>query len=239
MNLLEKIRFRTPFLAGLLRPSSFPYNPLLFSTTISRREILQINPKRLRDGFRKFGSDKSTFHDYHIPYSWILERLDSPGSILEIGIGTNDPSLPSTMGKNGQPGASLRAWRAIDRFQHVVGADIDRNCLFQENGISTFYVNQLSDDTLDALVKETQNQFSFILIIDDGLHTTEANIHTFDILFPILEIGGYYVIEDIRESDFIDTFNQIASRIDLRQISIWANPAKSSDNTLIIISKLV
>ena len=46
----------------------------------------------------------------------------------------------------------------------------------------------------------------FDLIIDDGLHTMEANLRTLEIVFPYLKDGGIYVIEDVNQHDdwFVD-----------------------------------
>ena len=58
--------------------------------------------------FKENGSDKSTKHNYHHIYSYILNDISSEKlNILEIGIGTNDPTLISSMGSDGRPGASL------------------------------------------------------------------------------------------------------------------------------------
>ena len=57
-------------------------------------------------------------------------------NIFEVGLGTNNVDVPSNMGKDGKPGASLRAWR--DYFPN---ADIDTRILFKEDKIQTFYTN--------------------------------------------------------------------------------------------------
>jgi hypothetical protein len=56
------------------------------------------------------GSDKgSGGHNYTNVYEKILNHLvgKEDVNIFELGIGTNNPNLPSTMGVNGVPGASL------------------------------------------------------------------------------------------------------------------------------------
>src|SRR5262249_35300312 len=86
--------------------------------------------------FNKYGSDKSSRHGYYKLESSILgpHRNDNL-SLLEIGIGTNDPSVVSNMGKYGKPGASLRAFKDYLPNAKIFGADIDRNILFQEERI--------------------------------------------------------------------------------------------------------
>lgn len=144
--------------------------------------------------FYKYGSDKA-HHTYHILYNFILHRLptESP-NVLEIGIGTNNPDLVSTMFTDGHPGASLRAWRDLIPQSSVFGADIDRNILFQEEGIETFYVDQLNLSSFDAL----KNEKGYDLIVDDGLHSVGANLNTLQFALKSLNVNGWIVIEDIK-----------------------------------------
>ena len=58
--------------------------------------------------FNKFGSDKSTAHNYHHLYGEILKNRDDISYVLEIGLGTNNLDVVSNMGTQGKPGASLR-----------------------------------------------------------------------------------------------------------------------------------
>jgi SAM-dependent methyltransferase len=159
--------------------------------------------KDLAELFKLHGSDKSTKHDYHRIYSAVLagRRLD-PLKILEIGIGTNDPTRTSTMGTNGTPGASLRAWRDWAPHATVYGADIDRNVLFKEDRISTYYVDQLDHVALDELASEFEPN-SFDLVIDDGLHEPLANLNSLKFASKLVKPTGYIVVEDIVEADAI------------------------------------
>ena len=61
--------------------------------------------RELAELFTRHGSDKSTTHRYHMLYSWMLRgRREEPLKILEVGIGTNDVTRPSSMGRQGRPG---------------------------------------------------------------------------------------------------------------------------------------
>jgi SAM-dependent methyltransferase len=145
---------------------------------------------------RLHGSDKSTVHSYYLAYSALLaNRRAEPLRILEIGIGTNDPDAPSSMGTAGRPGASLRAWRDWGPRFEVHGADIDRRILFQEERIKTHWVDQTSLESLAGL--ETLGKGSFDLIIDDGLHRPDANLKTLAFAMRMLKPNGIVVIEDI------------------------------------------
>ena len=97
----------------------------------------------------------------------------------------------------GNPGASLRAFRDFCPNAEIYGADFDSRILFQENGIQTFYVDQTETDSLEEISKKIGNNFD--LMIDDGLHSPNANLHSLKFL-PLLKVGGYAVIEDVNFS---------------------------------------
>ena len=110
------IRNRFEFVKGFFSSSLFTLNRLLINGKNVNRLFPNLESRRLRTLFNDFGSDKSSEHDYEIFYSQILQSLPS-GDLLEIGIGTNNPNLNSTMGKSGKPGASLFAWQECQTFQ--------------------------------------------------------------------------------------------------------------------------
>jgi hypothetical protein len=165
-------------------------------------ENFESNHEELGNILAKNYSDKSTSHNYHILYSFILEKLGvtSNLNILEIGLGTNNPSLISTMGYNGRPGASIYSFRDYLPNSSIYGADIDRNILFQSDRIKTSYVDQLDLNTFNDM-HNTFNNVKFDLIIDDGLHSIGANLNT--LLFALNNINdkGWIVIEDIHHID--------------------------------------
>jgi hypothetical protein len=97
--------------------------------------------------------------------------------LLEIGLGTNNPDVVSTMGASGKPGASLRAFRDFLPNARVFGADIDGRILFEEERILTYYVDQTRSISFDELADKLGNE-GFDLVIDDGLHSPNANIAT-------------------------------------------------------------
>lgn len=150
---------------------------------------------RLDGLFRRYGSDKSTDHDYHLVYAHILESLPTGASVLEVGLGTNNESIVSTMGHLGHPGASLRAFRDYLPESSVHGADIDRDILFEEERIRTSWVDQTSSASVRALEAELPDQLH--LVIDDGLHTPNANLQVLMLALRVLPVGGWLVIEDI------------------------------------------
>lgn len=156
----------------------------------------------------KYGSDKGTatsevkfsggwdFHDYPPIYEIMFSPIrDSVKAILELGLGTNNPNVPSSMGIYGKPGASLRVWRDYFPEASVIGADIDTNILFSEDRIKTFYCDQTDPVSIAEFNKVCPiNEFD--IIIDDGLHTEEAAQIFFENAFSWLSTNGLYFIED-------------------------------------------
>jgi hypothetical protein len=147
----------------------------------------------LKDLFNKYASDKSTTHDYELLYGPLLVRGVKRG-ILEIGLGTNNLDVVSSMGLEGRPGGSLRAFRDFTGMP-VFGADIDRRILFREELIETFYVDQTEKRSFDKLRSNTPADLD--LVIDDGLHAPNANLATLAFGLEKIREGGAVVIEDI------------------------------------------
>lgn len=151
----------------------------------------------LRELFNTTGSDKSTHHDYHYVYAPMLASPANVRNILEIGLGTNNTDVASHMGESGKPGASLRAFRDFLPNAQIYGADVDKRILFQEDRIHTFFVDQTDIQSFGELARLNA---MFDLIIDDGLHSPNANIAV--LLFGLRKIipGGWLVVEDIDQA---------------------------------------
>jgi hypothetical protein len=148
-----------------------------------------------------YGSDKA-LHGYTQLY-WALfkDRFDRPLQMLELGMGTNNPTVLSNMGAFGAPGASLRGWRDLFPQASVYGADIDRGILFQEDRIKTFYCDQLDKSSIRSLWSQPGLRDGADIIIEDGLHTFEANVSFLEASLDHLRPGGIYVVEDIARED--------------------------------------
>ncbi len=116
--------------------------------------------------------------------------------MLEIGIGVNDPTAKSGMGKQHRPGASLRGWCGYFPGAEVHGADVDPRCLVDSDQFKTHLVDQRDPESLENLAKKLGGGFD--LIVDDGLHTPEANANVIAAFLPLLNRRGMMVIEDIQ-----------------------------------------
>jgi hypothetical protein len=149
---------------------------------------------RLKLLFDKYGSDKGT-NGYHHVYSMILAGRTPVEAILEFGLGTNNEDVVSNMGRSGRPGASLRAFREFAPKARIYGADVDMRILFEDTNIRTFYVDQTDPASFEALAGNIDEKLD--LIIDDGLHSPNANIATLIFGLHNLKPRGCIVVEDI------------------------------------------
>ncbi|MGQ0445335.1 MAG: hypothetical protein ACT4O2_09475 [Beijerinckiaceae bacterium] len=165
------------------------------------RSVNALVPTRMCRVMSEYGSDKGYHrrHNFTTVYSALFEgRLDQPLKLFELGIGIKKREMPSTM--DARPGASLRAWRELFPNALVYGADIDRDILFQENRIKTFYCDQLDQASIRELWSQPELQGGADIIIEDGLHTFEANVSFLEGSLEHLRPGGIYIVEDIATS---------------------------------------
>jgi hypothetical protein len=207
-------------LSDLAKLSNTKFSPVPIKNFIEKNFIesnySDSNSMELKYLFNKFGSDKASIHKYYFIYQLILDELainSQEGElvkIFEIGLGTNNLDVPSNMGIEGKPGASLRAFSAYLPKSIIHGADIDRRVLFNEGNIETFWVDQLSDESL-AKVFDKKNQYD--LIIDDGLHTPAANLKTLAATTQAVRLGGYIVVEDIGNDSTVINYWNVVKKI--------------------------
>ncbi len=149
----------------------------------------------LKNHFNKYGSDKSSVHNYHFVYSSLFKEKNKVKKVLEIGLGTDNENLISNMGRYGNPGASVKAFRDYFINGAIYGADIDRNILFKDKRIKTNYVDQADISSLEKLFNKIGKNFD--LIIDDGLHAPYTNLNVILTSLRYIKKNGWIVIEDI------------------------------------------
>jgi hypothetical protein len=149
----------------------------------------------LTEIFDQEGSDKGSFfchvgqtenlaHKYTYIYEQYMETFrDAPFNLLEIGICS--PFYP---------GASLRAWYKYFTKAEIYGLDIVDCSGFCNDRVKTFIVDQTSKTQLTNFISTVP---SFKFIIDDGCHDERAITISLGALFPVLESGGIYFIEDL------------------------------------------
>lgn len=162
-------------------------------------------PTELCNLMDNYGSDKGpnfkNCGNYSKFYDFIFKDIRKEVKYLfEVGIGTNYLDVPSTMGIDGVPGASLRSWRDYFDKASIIGADIDSRILFKEDRISTYYVDQYDNKSIKKLWEKFKDVL-FDIIIDDGIHDTHSensgNLNFFKNSIQMLRPGGFYIIEDV------------------------------------------
>lgn len=130
------------------------------------------------------GTDKSSSvslgWDYLRHYqSLFAPWRDSALNVIEIGVGQ---------------GHSLNVWKAYFSRAQIVGVDINPNC------------GSLAGDRV-AIETGSQEDPGFLhrvcakypptIVIDDGSHLAHHIVYTFKCVFPALEPGGLYIVEDL------------------------------------------
>lgn len=155
--------------------------------------------------FNKYGSDKDR-NGYTPHYHAIFKHLrEKPIDLLEVGIGTMIPGVPSSMVGYSlpgyAPGGSLRAWRDYFPNGNIVGCDVQPDTQFTEERIRTI----LCDSRREEPLQEALGDQMFDIVIDDGSHWDECQRETLYRLWRRVRPGGYYIIEDVTVNSRIPT----------------------------------
>jgi len=183
------------------------------------------------------------WHNYTTFYYSIFNELrDKSLRVFELGLGTNNVNIPSNMGENGRPGASLYGWQEFFPNSQIFGADIDSDILFNTDKIKTIYCDQRDSVVIKQMWDQPSFQDNFDIIIEDGLHEFSANVCFFENSIHKLNKNGYFIIEDIlleEEYLFINKIKEWESIykdciFKLLKIPTTCNPY---DNTLLVVFK--
>lgn len=127
----------------------------------------------------------SNGHGYTLVYDALLAPYrDKVIRLLEIGV---------------WEGASLALWSAYFTRGAIIGADIDLSrCKTPlPDRCRLWEMNQSSEI---SLVNMARNVGPWDLIIDDGSHDPRHQVLTFTCLWPYLNPGGLYIVEDLYPS---------------------------------------
>ncbi len=148
----------------------------------------------LEELFNKAGSDKAEKHHYHTVYGPEFDALrNEPINILEVGVFKGD---------------SIKAWLeffpnatiyGIDIFQRVKPEEIE---VLQHERVKYLKCDSTNIAVRDQIKKEWP-RIRFDIIIDDGLHTPDANAKTLHNLFPLLKKNGSFYVEDVWPLDIM------------------------------------
>jgi predicted O-methyltransferase YrrM len=134
--------------------------------------------------FNKYDTDKNTyFHNYTRQYNTLLSNFrDKPIKYLEIGVFN---------------GGSVKAMReAFKNSTCILGLDIDNRCKTYEDVENNIFI-EIGDATDRNFIQQITKKYgSFDIILDDGSHRNKDVIESFELLFPLLNDNGLYIVED-------------------------------------------
>lgn len=143
----------------------------------------------LSDLFNKYECDKSKKHKYHLVYEPFFETIRYENlNILEIGV---------------FKGNSIEVW--LDYFPNAMIYGVDIFTRIKPEDIAVLNhprVKWAKCDSTVSNVKEWQD-IKFDIIIDDGLHTPEANLKTFRSFKD--QLKGAFFVEDVWPLSIMNT----------------------------------
>ena len=195
------------------------------------------------------GSDKghanitASRHNYTTLYYHLFKDMrHKPLRVFELGLGTNNLDVPSNMGPQGRPGASLYGWNQFFPSAKIFGADIDTRILFNTPAIQTYYCDQTNPRVIHKMWETPELREPFDIIVEDGLHAFDANVCFFENSIHRLAKGGYYIIEDITNPDktkfeeILKEWRQIYMDLTFTLVAI-PSTRNDWDNTLLVVKK--
>lgn len=137
-----------------------------------------------------YETDKTRGHSYTPHYQLHFRKFKFRRiNLLEIGAGGYEN--PNAGGN------SLRMWKRYFPFGKIFSIDIYDKSPLRENRVKIFQGSQVDENFLNKITGEIGG---IDIIIDDGSHVNEHVIETFRLLFPKLNDGGIYVVEDTQTS---------------------------------------
>lgn len=131
----------------------------------------------------KYGTDKRSngCHNYLKYYEMFLSSLrDERFNLLELGVWHGD---------------SLRMWSEYFQNARIIGFDYD-DVRQHEDVINRIHIVR-GDQTDKGRLIDLFDGADLKVIIDDAGHQGHAQIISFTTLFPLMQSGGLYCIEDL------------------------------------------
>ena len=146
----------------------------------------------------KHGTDKASNHHNYLGFyeRFLRDMRDDHMRVLEIGV---------------HGGASVRMWEEFFPNATIVGVDIDPTCLRHASG--RISIELLDQSDLAALARLIRGYAPFGLIVDDGSHVWAHQITSLRTLYPHVQPGGTYVLEDLDTSygDYVPMFRGVSA----------------------------
>ena len=159
-------------------------------------DSLVVNNESLDIIFNKYNTDKNSyFHNYSRQYEKLLyDFRKNKLKYLEIGVFM---------------GGSIKAMReSFKNAEMLLGVDINNECKKYEDKNMNIFIEIGNATDNDFIQKITEKYGTFDIILDDGSHVNRDVIKSFELLFPLLNDNGIYIIEDTicyKSNDHIDS----------------------------------
>jgi trans-aconitate methyltransferase len=121
-------------------------------------------------------------------------------------------------------GASLRTWADYFEKASIVGVDLEESALEQADQAGG-RVRVILGDLSRTEFLQTLTDLGPRVIIDDASHWWPDQLRSLFVLYPALESGGLYVVEDIQTS-FEPLARHFSAGLDFRPFSLLAKVAE-------------
>lgn len=160
---------------------------ILFFTSLCAIEKDQAEYQLLNQIALQAGADKSSaFHNYTEIYAQYFAKFrNEPIKFMEIGI---------------YKGSSVKLWEQYFPNAELHFIDITTKYIEYYSQRSHYhFVDQSDRKALQTLAQNILGG-GFDVILDDGGHTMDGQITSFQVLFPFVKSGGMYIIEDLHTS---------------------------------------
>jgi hypothetical protein len=160
-------------------------------------------PRRLTEIANEAGTDKGTVHGDAHGYSLIYELLFEPIrdralNLLEVGLAIGGPEHGMPASRKVTDAPSVRMWRGYFPNAKLFGVDISDFSAFETDWFKFYKADCGDGKQLDEVVADLSGSgVALDIIIDDASHASFHQQLTMLKLFPLLKVGGFYIIEDL------------------------------------------
>lgn len=179
----------------------------------------------LDDLMLKYKADKTPLIKHHYTdtyFELFNNRRQVIKKVLEIGTAE---------------GASLYAWRDFFPNATIFGGEIEQervDMMKNKDRIRVFKCDQSNEQNLKDLIYYTNSDLD--LVIDDGSHVPLHQLFTCFTVFPLLNLGATYIIEDVDEASASNLFVLISKQFPKNHIEM-ITVGERHDDRLIICQK--
>lgn len=164
-------------------------------------------------------TDKDTLHSYGATYADLFAPLrETARRVVEVGV---------------RNGGSIRAWCDYFPLAEVVGLDDWSEVDPPLEMPARCRLYRCDQTTAGELLAAASLVAPADIVIDDGIHTLEAQRMTWEHLWPAVRPGGVYVVEDVQTEEAAEVFRGMGAKIiDLRGVkgraddvlAVWRRP---------------